>query len=252
MINQEQANKLKNKSGIYKLIINKKIYIGSAINLKLRLRQHYNDLLANRHRNIHLQRAYNLYNKIDFDIIEIINDHKDLIIKEQFYIDKLNPDYNISRIAGSQLGFKHTNETKLKLSKIQIGKKLSEETRLKMSLSRKGVKFKDSHRKKLSESKKGSKNPFYKVGVNHPQYGTHRSMSTKLKISKAHSNSGVMYDVEKDVNYIFQHLKTICNHFNLNYRGVLGALRNNRFYKNRYYFDFVDIPENICTNLDLK
>jgi group I intron endonuclease len=34
--------------------------------------------------------------------------------REQFYIDKLNPEYNILKIAGSSFGYKHS-ETSLKL-----------------------------------------------------------------------------------------------------------------------------------------
>jgi group I intron endonuclease len=37
--------------------------------------------------------------------------------REQFYIDKLNPEYNILKIAGSNLGYKHT-EASLKLMSI--------------------------------------------------------------------------------------------------------------------------------------
>lgn len=40
-----------------------------------------------------------------------------LLDREQFYIDKLNPEYNILKIAGSNLGYKHT-EASLKLMSI--------------------------------------------------------------------------------------------------------------------------------------
>jgi group I intron endonuclease len=46
-----------------------------------------------------------------------------LIEREQYYIDLLNPEYNISRVAGSSLGRRHTPETLAKLK----GYKLSPE-----------------------------------------------------------------------------------------------------------------------------
>lgn len=36
--------------------------------------------------------------------------------REQYYLDKLKPKYNILKIAGSSLGYKHTSITKAKMS----------------------------------------------------------------------------------------------------------------------------------------
>ena len=41
-------------------------------------------------------------------------DKSDLLVKEQYYFDKLDPQYNILKIAGSSQGYKHTDESKLK------------------------------------------------------------------------------------------------------------------------------------------
>ena len=48
--------------------------------------------------------------------LEILEYFPILIVldREQFYIDKLNPEYNILKIAGSNLGYKHS-EASLKL-----------------------------------------------------------------------------------------------------------------------------------------
>ena len=35
--------------------------------------------------------------------------------REQYYLDCLKPEYNILKIAGSSLGFKHSEETKVKI-----------------------------------------------------------------------------------------------------------------------------------------
>src|SRR3979411_2209795 len=38
-----------------------------------------------------------------------------LILREQYYIDLSNPEYNICKIAGNKLGFKHSEATKAKM-----------------------------------------------------------------------------------------------------------------------------------------
>ena len=69
--------------------------------------------------------------------------------------------YNINYGTGNERravkmrGFKHTEETKRKLSEINRGKKVSEETRRKLSESHKGYEVSEETRRKLSESLKG-------------------------------------------------------------------------------------------------
>lgn len=42
-------------------------------------------------------------------------DKKETIIREQYFLDLIKPEYNILKIAGSPLGFKHSEDTKAKL-----------------------------------------------------------------------------------------------------------------------------------------
>ena len=95
-----------------------------------------------------------------------MTDKKELTNKEQYYIDLLEPEYNILKIAGSSLGFKHNKETlyffknirklseeaKANLSLASTGRILSEETRLKISSKRKGIKHTEETKAKLSKS----------------------------------------------------------------------------------------------------
>ena len=105
------------KSGIYQIIntITNDLYIGSSINLKYRKNRHSKDLRKGNHHSIILQRAVNKYGitNFKFRIIELCE--KELLIsKEQYYIDKLKPKYNIYKTAGSPLGNKKSEETKEK------------------------------------------------------------------------------------------------------------------------------------------
>jgi group I intron endonuclease len=58
---------------------------------------------------------------------------------EQFYLDLLKPSYNILKIAGSLLGFKHSEKSRAKISAAMFGKTRSEETRGKISASHEGI-----------------------------------------------------------------------------------------------------------------
>lgn len=133
-------------SGVYLIInlSNSKYYIGSAKNLRHRMRNHFNDLKKGIHKNIHLQRAFNKNpNAFIMVMIEKVNDPENLTPTEQKWMIDLNVHektvcYNILNEANSLLGFKHSDETKRKISELQIGKKLTKE-----------------HKKNISEGCKG-------------------------------------------------------------------------------------------------
>jgi group I intron endonuclease len=63
---------------------------------------------------------------------------EDLIACEQKWIDLLNPEYNLSPIAGSSKGYKHLEASIEKIREATLGRRHSEEIRSKMSESRKG------------------------------------------------------------------------------------------------------------------
>lgn len=153
-------------TGIYKIInpSNNKIYVGSAINLQKRFKQHIERLDKNCHKNIHLQRAYNI-KIIDF-IFEVLEycDKENLIEREQYYIDTLNPEYNIAPKAYSSLGIIRREETKDKIKNSLTGKKQSIETIEKRRIKLKGMIRSDDIKKVLSEQQKGQNNSLIKSG----------------------------------------------------------------------------------------
>lgn len=83
----------KGKSGIYKISILHKIYIGSAIDLHRRMYVHMNALIKGKHENQHLQRSYNKYQICKFEVIEEC-EKKNLLVREKYYIDLLKPNLN--------------------------------------------------------------------------------------------------------------------------------------------------------------
>ena len=79
---------MKTKSGIYKLTINNKNYVGMTTNIDRRKRAHTCTLQLGRHRNKYLQNAYNKYGDFDFEVLEETADW--LSEKEIMWIDKLD------------------------------------------------------------------------------------------------------------------------------------------------------------------
>lgn len=84
--------------GIYMIIckINNHRYIGSSVNLRIRLQKHKSLLRHNKHDNPHLQNAWNKYGEKNFffTILEKC-DEDNRFSREQFYVDTLKPEYNI-------------------------------------------------------------------------------------------------------------------------------------------------------------
>jgi len=177
-------------TGIYiiKNITNKKFYIGSAVNIEKRLYEHLWALEKGYHSNIYLQRAWNKDGKSVFSFEKYLTcKKKNLIFFEQLIIDasiirygKENI-YNLCLTAGSTLGMKHSEATKIKIGlkskgrwtgkhhteetkeKIRLGnigknkgKIASVEARKKMSESRRGKNFSEEHKRKLAKSIKKS------------------------------------------------------------------------------------------------
>lgn len=177
----------KGRAGIY-LWTHKesnKLYIGSAIDLSKRLSNYYSIGYLTRYSNSIICNALysHGYSKFSLTIIEYIDisnsskeEAKKLILeREQFYLDTLVPDYNILKIAGNLLGFKHSKEALSKMSLAKSGKNnpmhgkigencpsfgstVSEEHRLKLSIINKNKKYKQETLDKISLALTGGKN----------------------------------------------------------------------------------------------
>ena len=90
---------------IYKIVNKKngKFYIGSTKNINIRWADHKRELNQNKHHCSRLQNSWNKHGEENFEflVIEEIVCFKDLLKREQFYLDKLKPyndifGYNIS------------------------------------------------------------------------------------------------------------------------------------------------------------
>jgi excinuclease UvrABC nuclease subunit len=112
----------KQKTGIYYWtnLLNNKTYVGSSINLGNRFRDYFkiSYLMSGGNKNMIISKALLKYGYSNFklEILEYCNEDN-LRNREQHYLDLLQPEYNILKIAGSSLGFKHNEES---LSKLRL------------------------------------------------------------------------------------------------------------------------------------
>lgn len=78
-------------SGIYRIVclVNLKIYIGSTSNFERRFKTHRTTLKNNKHKNPHLQSAFNKYGESNF-IYEVVEycEETNLKVVEQIWMDK--------------------------------------------------------------------------------------------------------------------------------------------------------------------
>jgi group I intron endonuclease len=159
-------------------IVNDKCYVGQALRKNRRLSDHRCSFILNTHKNKHLQAAYNKYEKDAFIyvILENLFDASNINKREQWWIDKLKPEYNQAPVAGSCVGFRHSQETRDKLSQIRKGKKrtgqalenikngwkkrgpVSDEARENMRKAQLGSKQSEQTKAKRALAMKGNKN----------------------------------------------------------------------------------------------
>ena len=142
------------KCGIYKITCspNKKVYIGSSIDIDIRFYKHKSLLKNNKHVNKNLQNSYNKYgiNNFKFEILELTL-WKDLIKKEQYWFDYFKNEgfdmFNYNNFVESpHKGKRMLDHTRKKLSeshrlnpnKYWQGKHLPEEMKEKIRIANTG------------------------------------------------------------------------------------------------------------------
>jgi group I intron endonuclease len=158
-----------NNSGVYKItcVINNKIYIGSSKNISKRWKVHVNQLDSNNHINEFLQNSWNKYGECNF-VFEILENCEEdsLLSREQYWMDYTkcydrNIGFNACIKADRPLGYKHTIESKLKMSLIKKEQLRLNIIKCNLIHKPKGYKHSEETKVKIRNSKLGSKNPMY-------------------------------------------------------------------------------------------
>jgi group I intron endonuclease len=100
-----------------------KVYVGSAVDLRKRWRDHRNALCNNTHENHYLQRAWNKYGELafEFSVLERVMFVEYLLDREQFWLDKTRcyeraVGFNMARVAGSSKGVVASEQRKERIA----------------------------------------------------------------------------------------------------------------------------------------
>lgn len=162
-------------------MVNGKKYVGKTVyEIKYRKRKHIGELTTSSKKHYPLYSAIKKYGKDNFkwEVIDTATSENQLNEKEKHWIKEHNTispnGYNLTCGGDGQTGFKHTDETKRKISDnnfwkgtsgIMYGKKHTEESIKKMSEAKKGkptkIVYDERIRDVLREQKLGEKNPMY-------------------------------------------------------------------------------------------
>lgn len=185
--------------GIYEIRnkLNGKVYVGSSIDIEKRWRKHHSTLRRRQHGNPHLQAAWNKYGEgaFVFAVLEVVEDGA-LLATEQGYLDELFASgdcYNMGQDATAPwLGRTHTDAARRKLSDAGMGNQHSKgykhtaETKRRMSESHKGHTLSEEHKRKISESHMGKKlSKEHRRKLGEANRGKKHSAETRRKMSKA-------------------------------------------------------------------
>lgn len=147
---------------------NERIYVGSAVRLAKRWKEHLRDLRAGVHHSQKLQNAWNKYGEAAFcfEVLEYVQNRDALLQREQAWIDSLNAysraNYNVCRTAGSQLGMKASEATRKKLSAALAGNtrclgfRHAQEARERMGAGKRGQQRTDEQKARMSAAQAGN------------------------------------------------------------------------------------------------
>ena len=135
------------KPGVYVILntVTSEIYVGSGVNLRQRGIRHRYELRHGLHGNHRLTEAWIKYGEIAFRfcVVEYCRrSRSELLSREQFLLDTVHPNYNLSRVAGSILGLKLSPLSpghKAAVSAAHLGKPLSEEHKQRLRFARAGT-----------------------------------------------------------------------------------------------------------------
>jgi group I intron endonuclease len=211
----------KGKSGIYMLknILTNDIYIGQSIDISKRFKNYFNLSYIKSKNNFLISKALIDYGYYNFSLIILeYCDKSDLTKREQYYFDKLNPKYNILKIAGSSLNFKHSEETKARISKALKRIYVREKSGL----------FNKTHSEKTKEL------------IKQIALGRIHSEETKLKMSSVRGNFVNIYEkcTLEGFKLIgsFVSARRAAKFLNMSGSTVIRYMRSGEIFKERYKF----------------
>ena len=157
LLKTQAVRENRGKSGVYlgTNLINGNNYVGSSVNLGKRFSSYFSfNYITNPKNNMLINKALVKYGYSNFslEILEYCDDPDLAISREQYYMDLLKPVYNLSKVAGSSLGFKHTAESRSKMGGIRSPEQLAKIISATQNSHSNGDGFSPDVRAKISKS----------------------------------------------------------------------------------------------------
>jgi group I intron endonuclease len=172
--------------------VNGDMYIGASLNIHIRMKKHFRELIAGNHRGKHFQNSFNEFGLDNF-VCEtlIICDINMLHVYEGMCIRQMNSEYNYQKVT---------------FPSPMIGRKLSEETKRKIGMNWKGRKHSEEAKNKISEFAKTrimSSETKNKIAVSNS--GKKHSDATKAKISASWKHRTVSEETKEKMSNAWKH-----------------------------------------------
>jgi group I intron endonuclease len=142
-------------SGIYQIaLVGGGVYVGSSVNIHKRWGEHRAMLSRGKHSSPRFQYAWNKYGSgfFRFSVLEVVVSDdlgKDLQIREQFWIDLLQPIFNVCMAAYSTKGTKRSPASVEKTASKLRGQKRTPESIARMRAVKLGITPSDETREKM-------------------------------------------------------------------------------------------------------
>lgn len=207
------------------------MYVGSAVDLTNRF-YHYYSLKGISNSSMSICKALLKYGYTNFQL-EILEycEPSNCIEREQYYLDLLAPEYNILKTAGSTLGYKHSEETKSKISKSGESREHTEETRKKIGDSLKGENNHMYGKKHTLETLE--KMSAIHQGENNPRFGKPRPEGAGKPSQKLQ-----VFDRDTNVITLYSSISEAAEALNIDPRRISMYFSRNQVkpYKKRYIF----------------
>nr|YP_009160660.1 GIY-YIG endonuclease [Hirsutella minnesotensis]AKR17989.1 GIY-YIG endonuclease [Hirsutella minnesotensis] len=220
------------KTGVYSWIHKEtgRRYVGSSVNLGKRLSEYYNyNHLSSKNMIICKALLKYGYSGFKLEILEYCS-IEELINKEQYYINKYKPEFNILKLAGSSLGFKHSEASKELMSQLAKGRCISKDTLIKM----KNKTVSEDIRKKISATLQGRKfTPETLQHMSDAALGRKASEQTKLKLALNNNKRQIvkLTNVETGELKEFLFVKQAAEYLKTSHTQIRNYYNKNKSYK---------------------
>jgi len=193
------------KTGIYRFVntVNGKSYVGSSVNLAIRLGKYYNINYLLKNDTMIICRALEKHGYAKF-MLEILEYCEPTVVlkREQYYLDLLNPAYNTLKTAGSRYGSKHNLETKAK----------------------------------ISTSIKGEKHPMYRK--NHSEESKAKMSAAHMGKTHAEGRKVEVTDTLTGETTIYDSTRSAAKRLETNHTTVRNYIKNQKLYRDRFKVSF--------------